>query len=69
MFYANTRAPALRLPDLELQGGSSDEVTVDMIDERAYVLSVEKAAKYVGELELSMASLDDAFNHAKNPVA
>lgn len=65
----NTRDVAFDLPALELQGGSSSAIVVGVLDERAYVLSGEKPAKYIGEFELSMGGPYDAFTTSKQPMA
>ena len=65
----NTRDSTLRLPSLELQGGSSSVLTVGVLDERPYVLSGEKAAKYIGEFELSMGGPYDAFTNSKQAMS
>jgi hypothetical protein len=65
----NTRKGDLRLPALDLQGSSSSVIAVGVLDERAYVLSGKKAAKYIGEFELSMGGPYDAFTNSKQPMA
>lgn len=65
----NTREAAFRLPALELQGGSSNAVVLGVLDERPYVLSGQKKAKYIGEFELSMGGPYDAFTDSKQPMA
>ncbi|MEO1889351.1 MAG: hypothetical protein ABGX33_05495 [Cycloclasticus sp.] len=65
----NTRSAALNLPALELKGGSSNAIVVGVLDARAYVVSGEKPAKYIGEFELSMGGPYDAFTDSKKSMA
>ncbi|ORU91477.1 MAG: hypothetical protein A6F72_02755 [Cycloclasticus sp. symbiont of Poecilosclerida sp. N] len=65
----NTRNKSFNLPALELQGGSASAIVVGILDERPYVLSGEKPAKYIGEFELSMGGPYDAFTRSKRPMA
>ncbi len=64
----NTRKAAFELPALELQGGSSDVIVVGVLDERPYVLSGDKPAKYIGQFQLSMGGPYDAFTQSKQPM-
>ncbi|ORU90585.1 MAG: hypothetical protein A6F71_06375 [Cycloclasticus sp. symbiont of Poecilosclerida sp. M] len=65
----NTRDAAFHLPALELQGGNSTVLVVGVLDERPYVVSGKKPAKYIGEFELSMGGPYDAFTNSKQPMA
>ena len=64
----NTQKSTLELPALELQGGSSDVIVVGILDERPYVLSGDKPAKYIGQFQLSMGEPYDAFTQSKQPM-
>ena len=65
----NKRGKGFNLPALELQGGSSNSIVVGVLDERSYVVSGEKPAKYIGQFELSMGGPYDAFTNSKRPMA
>lgn len=65
----NTRNTAFNLPALELKGSSSTTIAVGILDERPYVVSGEKPAKYIGEFELSMGGPYDAFTTSKQDMA
>ena len=65
----NTRKAGLNLPALELRGNSSAPIVIGVLDERPYVVSGEKPAKYIGEFELSMGGPYDAFTTSKQPMA
>lgn len=65
----NTRESSLNLPPLELQGGSSVAIAVGILDERPYVVSGEKPAKYIGQFQLTMGDPYDAFTNSKQPMA
>ena len=64
----NTRHSALMLPALELKGSSAATITVGILDERPYVVSGEKPAKYIGQFELSMGGPYDAFTNSKKAM-
>jgi len=64
----NTRHSALTLPALDLTGSTSTSITVGVLDERPYVVSGEKPAKYIGEFELSMGGPYDAFTNSKQAM-
>jgi len=65
----NTRKSALNLPPLELQGGSIEVIAVGILDDRPYVVSGEKPAKYIGQFQLTMGDPYDAFTSSKQPMA
>ena len=64
----NTRHSALKLPALELQGSSTKSIAIAVLDQRPYIVSGEKPAKYIGQFELSMGGPYDAFTRSKQAM-